>query len=167
MELFNRDDRPPQGPKPLKLIRVGKGQTFVYTVLSTSLFGVWTHWDGGRSLPCMKAKDKCLGCQRGFPKRWKGYLHCYYALAKADFLLELTPRASKMLLEGVEEGRMLRGLQIRMERSAGGRNGRLLCSVVGVDLNEKNLPSPKDPCDTLFFLWGLPPLDEGQAQRLA
>ncbi len=167
MEQFNRDDRPPQGPKPLKLIRIRKGQTAVYTILSPSMWGIWTHWDGQRTLPCMKAKNQCLGCQRGFPKRWKGYLHCYFPPQKSDFLLEITPRAAKLLLDSAPERRMLRGLILRVERSPGGRNGRLLATIVGDDPIERELPAAKDPFDTLAFLWGMqPPLDDGAHREL-
>lgn len=164
---LNREDRPPQGPKPLKLVRVKRGWKAVYTILSTSLFGVWTHWDGRTTIPCFKAKQRCQGCANAMPKRWKAYLHCYTTEADKDFLLELTPRACNMLLSEVPEGKMLRGLKIRVERSPGGRNGRLMASIVGTDPHVQRLPAAKDPYNTLAFLWGMDPLDDHPSQRLA
>ncbi len=164
MQHFNREDRPPQGPKPLKLVRVLKGPAQTYTILSTCLSGVWTHWDGQRSLPCYKARAKCTGCTRALPKRWKGYLCCWVVPQRAKFILEITPRAANQLLAAMPEGRIMRGFLIRVERTKGGRNGRLIVNLVGEDPNISALPAADDPFQTLNFLWGETGLDDhGQA----
>lgn len=160
---------PPKGPAPLRLVRVKahRMQPYFFTVLSTGMWGVRVHWTGECSSPCRKAKERCPGCRLGSPRKWIGYLHCLDESGD-EILLEVTRRAATMLLDSVPQGRILRGLKIAVQRTEGGKHGRLCAHCRGVAHESAKLPAPKDPLYTLLFVWGLQDgLDDPYTEKLA
>jgi len=160
---------PPDGPRPLLLVRIKahRMNPYYFTILSMEFFGPRVHWTGERTSPCFKAREKCPGCKLKAPGKWLGYLHCLDEHGK-ECLLELTNRAAKMLLASVPKNRVLRGLKISVQRTEGGKHGRLCATCCGVVPNQQALPAPKDPLHTLLYLWGLKEdLDEPWSELLA
>ncbi len=160
---------PPKGPAPLRLVRVKahRMNPYYFTILSTAFWGVYTHWTGDCTSPCLKSKERCPGCKLQRGRKWLGYLHCLDE-AGEECLLELTKRAANMLLAGVVSGRLLRGLRIAVQRTEGGKHGRLNANCVGVSARQDSLPAPKDPCYTMLFIWGLrDDLDDLWSEKLA
>lgn len=154
-QRLNREDQPPRAGPVLPILRVRAGELLPCTVLSTNLWGCWTHWAGDRSEPCLLPKIGCPGCKRGLPKRWKGYLHIYSHSHNREGFLELTPASAEQLeLQCPDQGQY-RGLRIDAKRSPGGNRGRLNLSILRRLEETSHLPPPKDPMKTLNFLWGI------------
>jgi hypothetical protein len=157
VELRIQSTPPPHGPERF-IRRLAAGQRLYVTVLSRSLWGVWTHWFGAKSGPCYRDKKSCDGCKRGFPARWKGFLCCLNLENKHVEFCELTPLAAENLLAQVPKGQSLRGLRLTLERGKGDK-ARLKCIITGVALNQCDLPKEETPEKTLVALWGTPEID--------
>ncbi|SRR5712692_501125 len=170
MDDVRRQDSPPKRRKPIrKLVRVLSARPLKVICLSLKIWGFWSHWTGTKSIPCTSERGTCPGHLSGWPLRWKGILHVLAPDAKKGFFIELTPRAADMLGEQVDNMSTLRGLHLTIERSQGGKNGRLSVFVTGKLPDCNNLPAAEDPYETLRVLWGWQEtwLDEGRDHRLA
>jgi hypothetical protein len=153
---FRLQPVPPKGPAPLRLVRVKthRMNPYYFTILSPAFWGIYTHWTGDCTSPCLKSKEKCPGCKLRRGRKWLGYLHVLDE-AGEECLIELTKRAANMLLAEVPPLRILRGLRVAVQRSQGGKSGRLNAKCVGVSARENDLPKAKDPAYTMMFVYGL------------
>lgn len=136
--------------------RLKAGQSMDAVIVSRSLWGCYTHWNGRCSEPCYEGKGKCPGHKRGLPVRWKGYLHVYDVKRKRQCFLELTPTSADDLLRELGEGAM-RGQRVNIARQQGDK-ARLSVSVFSAErytCDVSQLPEPKDPYKTLAKLWGV------------
>lgn len=154
MPQLNRQDQPPRGGPEMWILRLKAKQSRTLAILSVSLWGTWTHWNGQCSEPCFVEKKACSGCKRGLPKRWKGYLHCWDYHEKREVFLELTPMAADAVLVQCGEGAPLRRNRIQMARGDGD-NTRLKVTILSAVPLDVLLPEPKDPKKTLEKLWGI------------
>lgn len=145
---------PPPGPRD-EVRRLAANEGFIGVILSRDFWGVWTHWDGNRSLPCHAEKSKCEGCQAGLPARWKGYLHVIVGHGPEDCFLELTPSAADALLKAIPKGTEFRGLVLNAQRGRGAK-ARLKVSINPGKLDASQLPEGKDPEPVLRALWNMP-----------
>jgi hypothetical protein len=153
---------PPNGPE-LLIVRLKAGKKLLCVILSQSLWGVWTHWNGARSEPCFQERAHCNGCKRGLPKRWKGYLHVWDLERRRQVFVELTPVAAESINSQVGLGSVLRGYRVTLERMKGDQS-RLIVHVHPMHTDSDTLPPAKDPAGTLTKLWGTDrqiPLDDG------
>jgi len=153
---LNRDDNPPVGRKVLTLVRLKAGQAMTCRIVSVNLWGLWTHWTGSASEPCFRDDKKCDGCKKGFPARWKAWLHVVNVENRRQVFLELTSTCASILLDQAPDRKNLRGLRVTFTRSKGADNGRLRCELLDASVNGLTLPDPLDPLDTLKTLWRVP-----------
>lgn len=124
------------------------------TILSPSVWGVWTHWNGVKSEGCYgEQKNDCDGCKRGLPRRWKGYLHVVSHATRTEFFLELTPLVDDMIKHHAPTGQALRGMMFRFERLKGDK-ARVRVTYSGCDHSGNALPKHEDPERVLRTLWG-------------
>jgi hypothetical protein len=146
---------PPPSVRKKEVIRHTSREWGLFVVLSSSAWGVDTHWDGRRTEECFKPKQKdCPGCKRGLPGRWKCYLHVTNGSKTWDGFLELTAAAWAMLEAQIPNKTSLRGLMIRLKKSSGGPKGRYIVEVLERVLEPDCLENAEDPYPTLRFLWG-------------
>lgn len=145
---------PRPGPRD-EVRRLDAGENFLGVICSKDWWGVWTHWNGDRSQPCLQEKGKCGGCALGFPARWKGYLHVLVGRGPEDCFLELTPCAADAVNSALPAGTDLRGYVLRVERGKG-RKARLKVSINPGRVDSKDLPPAKDPEPVLRTLWNMP-----------
>jgi hypothetical protein len=145
---------PPPAPAARKdVIRITSAEATQFICLSASFYGQWTHWAGGRTQECTKDRNRdCDGCRRGFPSKWKGYLHVSNG-SQWDGFLELTPTAAILLNEQTPTDKNLRGMVFRIRRTKGGAKGRYIVEVLERRVDETELVDAKDPYETLRFLW--------------
>ena len=122
-------------------------------IFSTSVWGQWIHWYGRRSHECTSDKGQCNGCQRGWPKKWKGYLHVYRGNKYETAFLEITPFFVQMLDVQVPPPATLRGVQMYVSKTRGGAKGRFIIDVMERRLQEAELRVECDPRPVLQFLW--------------
>jgi hypothetical protein len=153
VEKFNRQNVPPRpGPK-IEIRRLRAGQTSTVVILSKSVWGVWTHWNGKVTEPCYEEKKKCPGCKKGLPKRWKGYLHCYDFNRRDECFVELTPISADAMACQVQAGDSLRGYRFRLQRANGDKARLSVTLLPSVEIPD--LPAEKDVQVVLCRLWEL------------
>ena len=153
MEPLNRQDKPPEPGPEREIVRVSPGNPFSGQILSASLWGCYTHWDGFRTRECTEPVENCAGHQSSLPLRWKGYLHVWDSRHGSFVFLEITPAAAKEILRLAPSNEPLRGLVLGMKRSGSSIKGRLEVSICR-GLNLDRLPKPEDPEPILRKLWG-------------
>src|SRR5476651_711186 len=98
-----RRDVPPGVVRSIPVITVGAKDDRKVVVLSSSLFGVFTHWTGARTAVCDSPTEKCECRHEGKPRRWKAFLHCYELHTKTSFFVELSDLAASKLLNVIGE----------------------------------------------------------------
>lgn len=158
MDNYHVDHTPPCEPRTIVLVRLKAGDTLTCRILSKQIWGIWTHWDGAKSHPCILNAGACKGCKDSQPKRWKGFLHCLNVSNRREMIVEVTSFAFSQFLDqlSAEKGN-LRGLRVLFERSKGADNGRLKMSLLASEAGFLELPGEKAPSLTLMKLWKIPP----------
>jgi len=149
--FVNQD--PPANARKKDVIRVVTTESRPFVCLSHSVWGQHIHWFARRSHECTRDFKTCNGCQRGWPDRFKGYLHVADWGLKWDGFLELTQTACGDLITQASPGRTLRGLRFKVSKTKGGPKGRYLVQVIEGYASDESLIQPLDPIDTLRFLW--------------
>lgn len=153
-----RQDKPPAVLRVVPIVCVAATQRIEAYCCSKTLWGTWTHWDGRRTVPCMTDRKVCGDCQKGLPKRWRGFLLIHEFVRKATFFVELTPLGAQGLLEQLGT-RPLRGRRILIRRQRDTKRAPLIVDLLGDDLRLDGLPAPQDPLPTLRRLWGIETLE--------
>lgn len=158
---LNLANEPPAPGPRLLVLRLRAGQKCSFVILSETIIGIWTHWSGRASNPCFTPKEDCEGCKKGYPKRWKGYIHCIDKSAHRHVFLELTPMSATSLRGQIPGGSSLRGFSLSAERGRGDK-ARLAVLIEQYCPKISDLPQAIDPIPTLSELWGLKPDPERQ-----
>lgn len=157
---LKRQNAPPRSTVELWVKRLKANESVHVTILSPSLWGTWTHWNGSNTEPCYECKAKCPGHRKGLPTRWKGYLHVYDLLSKDCYFLELPPGAARQFLDLVGDDLALRGVRVEVKRQAG-RKARLKFGAMGRHESycKWELMPALDPYKSLCVMWGVNELD--------
>lgn len=143
---------PKPGPKQ-EIVRVTTVEPVKFTVLSSAIFGQNIHWFGGRSHECSSDKSSCINCEKGWPQKWKGYIHAIEWREEKRVFVELTPTAARLLLATTIGEETLRGMVIEIHKSKGGAKGKYYVTRIQQRINMATLPSEEDPAAILKFLW--------------
>jgi len=161
---------PPPLERTLTLVRLKAGQSVVCHICSRSVWGMITHWTGDRSVPCTDERTEidpssstCQGCQKGWPARWKGFLHAIRCDNRQQFFVELTSTATTLFHDQVPDRKNVRGFRIEITRTRGADNGRLRVTLLDTGTANMRLPDEVDPAATLFKLWKLKKPVDGSA----
>lgn len=123
--------------------------------ISRGFTGVWTHWWGGRTIPCRVSN--CPAHDAGHSPRWHGYLLCEVPETKARVLFEFTEHAAATFAQELRERKTLRGLCFRASRSRARSNGRVLITPVKRIGSSARLPAEVPIRQVLSLIWGLTP----------
>jgi len=118
----------------------------------TSITGVLTHWQRGRTMPC--AGKSCWCHEENIPARWKGYISCIRAPGGVEALLELTENAAQQLVEQTPDARDFRGIKCRVKRRTNKPTAPLDVVLEEFPCPIK-LPPAVDPIPLLLRVWGL------------
>jgi hypothetical protein len=153
-ELYNGTP-PPAAPKVrLDIVRVTSAESHHFICYSRAVWGQPVHWYGRRTHECTQDREKkCEGCMKGWPVKWKGYLHVRNIAASWEGFLELTDTACRLLVEQLGDNQNLRGLKFRIARTKGGAKGRYLVEVSQGRVPDDSLKQERDPYEILKFLW--------------
>jgi len=141
-------------PHALTLRRVQPGKPALFVVTSPDLLGCWTHYWGGRTVPC--EDSHCRPCLEGMPRRWHAYLGAYGPSTHSACLVELTALACQPLLDYRKAHGTLRGCEVRARRAGQALNSRLIVTCSPADLQGLPLPPPPDLPRCLAVLWSIP-----------
>lgn len=151
---LRRQDAPPL-PGPLhEVIRCEAGPGVRCQILSKTVWGCWTHWDGMRSRECTGEGSECFGHASGWPPRWKGYLSVWCGIRKSIVILELTPASAGEILRQAGPGTSLRGLLLRLDRHGSSIRAKIAVELTASVCDLSNLPEALEPEPVLRRLWG-------------
>lgn len=147
---------PPADPRgrPLPIRRTPAARPLVVVITSEDLVGCFTHYYGGRTVPC-EAPD-CPACQDQTPYRWHAYIGVLETRTHEHVLLELTAQATDPLIAYRARHGTLRGCLIEATRAHNRQNGRVVLRCKPADLQQINLPPPPSIERALSILWNLP-----------
>lgn len=145
----------PPAPKiRMEIVRVTSHESHTFICYSKAIWGQYVHWYARRTHECTQDKTKvCEGCAKGWPTKWKGYLHVQNIAASWNGFLEITDTAFLLIDKQLGDNKNLRGLRFRLSRTKGGPKGRYLVEVYTDRIPDAELPIEKDPYDTLKYLW--------------
>jgi len=154
MHIPRRDDTPPAAGPTLKIFRIKGGKSGTFALFGSRIHGFWTHWAGSCSEPCTDPVQECVGHQREWPLRWKGYLHCFWQERSEEGFVELTPAARDDILMQLGGEGELRGARVTIARGAGDKT-RLKIGILArwKAWAGSEVPPEKDPEPTLLKLW--------------
>lgn len=151
---LRRQDVPPRPGPEIEVIRVEAGPGVRCQILSPAVWGVWTHWDGARSRECTGDDASCVGHEKGWPTRWKGYLYVWSSAHKSNVFLELTPGAAAEIIRQHGDGSSLRGLLLRLDRHGTSIRAKVSVELTPCVAGVETLPPDLSPEPILRKLWG-------------
>lgn len=150
---------PPKAGPLHQVIQLEGGAVIEGVICSPAVWGVVVHWDQyaggkGRSQRCTKDKlDRCDGCDKRLPSRWKGYIHFFDFVVMKEAFLEITPAAFDLLEKECPCNETLRGKRIRAKRTGRAANSRMRIELGLFNGDPATLPAPRDPEPILETLW--------------
>jgi hypothetical protein len=145
---------PDAATKPgLPLVRVPRGARTIYLVTSEDLLGCYTHFWGGRTLPC--DEPNCKACLEDVPARWHAYVAVLQAGTMKHCILETTAGPSLALVDYRNTYKTLRGCRIDASRQGANANARIHFHCTPLDLAKLHLPPPPDLHRVLATIWRL------------
>lgn len=167
MCAINWDNRPNHSHRAnkLKLIRTPRAGKINAVILSTHATGVWTHYFGNRTIPCLDSG--CQGCEHKRQRRQHCYVSIWFPEEDKRELFECTAEAGHELLCMAEENQPIRGRTIRAWRTGRAANSPVEIEL-GPDLSHKyKLPPEPDVPAALRTIWHLTndPAAYGEPQK--
>lgn len=155
--------RPASGPQ-MWILRLKAKEEVQVCILSKAIWQCMVHWAGDHSEPCFEDHKTCHGHKRGWPLRWKGYLHVYDLRQRKECFLEITPGLADQLESAIGTGEVYRGQRVKLVRGRGDKaRYSLEIMLPHEQVSRVDLPPEKDPYETLCKLWGI---DPGTLERL-
>jgi hypothetical protein len=136
------------------LVRTPADGTFQAIVTSEDLIGCFTHYWGGRTVPC--EGDPCPACEKLQSSRWHGYLSCFNPRTREHVLFEFTQKAAFALAEYRDAHGTLRGCHFQAFRPKRRKNSRVVIECKPADLTKITLPKPPDLVRAMSTIWQLP-----------
>ncbi len=123
-------------------------------ITSHNLIGCYTHWWGGRTVPC--EDSGCEACKNNTPSRWHCYLSICEAGSRDHFIFECTSKAAKPLEEWYAANGTLRGVMLHAHRPKRRRNARVEIILKPFDIGGTILPEPPDLPRAMAVIWQIP-----------
>ena len=154
---FNTSDSVPDSPDfaGWDIMRAPPAGSLSLVALSEHFTGVYTHFWGGRTIPCRRRN--CPAHDAGHSARWRGYLLCEVPSTGKGILLEFPEGVGKTLAEEKATHGTLRGLCFRIGRTKGRANGRVVVTPVKRLPKNARLRKADDIRAILSKIWGLTP----------
>lgn len=114
----------------MTVVRVRPGQKLLVSHLCAEIVGLYTHWFGGKTVPC--DLNHCKACDRNVPRLWKGFFPFQLVVDPSKCgLLCITPLAVRHLQEFQSEHNGYLGLRVEYSRKGTLINSPMACDVVG------------------------------------
>lgn len=136
----------------LDLYRVEPGKPLVGIVLDTHPLKVFTHWWGGRTVPCLW--NDCKPCGQHRKPEWHGYFTVYSPRTCTVAVVEATTACRDTMARWEQMHGRWRGAQLTLIRVGKERNSRLKMMVSSGNIPVETLPQPIDLMDYMIRLWG-------------
>lgn len=136
-----------------QLRRTPQGGKLKGLILTDQPLGVWTHYYGGRTVPC--ESEACPACIDGQNPRKHWYVAQWDPTRDDRWILELTDRGADELILQVSKGARLRGRHLTTYRTNSRANGPVE-AVLGEDHSSRyQLPPAPDIRQALLIIWGI------------
>jgi hypothetical protein len=119
-----------------------------------NLVGCYTHWYGGKTVPCQS--PECKPCKEGVPKRWHSYVAAWNPKSNEEFLFECTGQGAEYFEHFRSISGTLKGCLFVSERLGSRHNGRVVITCKPADLSSIRLPDPLDVISVLSVIWQIP-----------
>lgn len=136
------------------IIRTGPKGIKGPIITSHDPLGLYTHWAGGRTLPCVR--HDCEQCEQNAARRWYGYLMVYSLKQDRQYLFEYTAAAAETVVRYFAKHRTLRGAQLIGERAGARANGRLTLYLHTPKAENDPLPKAPNRVALLSQMWSVP-----------
>lgn len=130
-----------------------RGKLELY-ILSNDLLGCWTHFFGGRTVPC--TGEDCEACKAGSSGRWHGYVSAVEVKTHERVIFECTASAAEHLAAYRAKHGTLRGCHTLASRTSARPNARVQLRSKPLDQAEVQLPLPMNVQAALCHIWGIP-----------
>lgn len=140
--------------KALPLIRTPQGKSLCLIATAENLIGCYTHYWGGRTLPC--EAPNCKACDEGQPYRWHGYLAAWNPNLNKQYIFEFTNQAAEEFVLYREHHGTLRGCNFIARRMGSSANAKVEIRTKPADLNVIQLPPEPNVIRAMSMIWGLP-----------
>ncbi len=123
-------------------------------ITSDDLIGCFTHWWGGRTVPC--EDENCEACRANTPTRWHCYLSVLQSGSHDHFIFECTGKAALPLIDWRDENGTLRGALMTAFRPKRRRNARVEIILKPYDISQLKFPKAPDLIRAMSVIWQLP-----------
>jgi hypothetical protein len=145
----------PAGPPHFVPIWKGRGRDkWTWQLLNPKLFGLFTHWDGYRVLPCTLPLGRCAPCIEGWDRRWRAFVGALSGRTRGQYLLQVTKLAWEECPELAELDGQLRGHVFAVWRTHDAKCAPWKWQRVAHPVGEPHR-RPTDVVAVLSKLWGL------------
>jgi hypothetical protein len=134
-----------------KILRPKEGRRLAVTCISSAKFGTLTHFTPQGTLPHLKGE--CSWCKSKRDLRWHGYFEAVLHPTLRRVIVEMTPRASQMLTQGIEKFKTMRGLDIILEREGDRPNSPQTLLVKRITPLPGDLPAEVPILPILKRIW--------------
>lgn len=123
-------------------------------VTSETLFVCFTHFWGGRTVPC--ESPDCDACKAMSPGRAHVYLSAIDPATRDHFIFECTATAAVPLQAWMQTYQTLRGCFFQASRPKRRRNAKVEIICKPADQTKITLPQPPDIPRAMSTIWNLP-----------
>lgn len=121
---------------------------------SNDLHICWTHFWGGRTIPC--EKPDCEACHAMSPSRAHCYLSAMDPATRDHFIFESTAGAAQPFADWIATYGTLRGCYFQAVRPKRRRNSKVEIICKPADLTKITLPAPPDIPIAMCTIWQIP-----------
>jgi len=123
-------------------------------ITSDDLIGCYTHWWGGRTVPC--EDENCEACNANTPARWHCYLSVLESKSFDHFIFECTGKAALPLIDWRQNNGTLKGALMTAFRPKRRRNARVEIILKPYDISQLKFPQAPDLIRAMSVIWQLP-----------
>lgn len=127
-------------------------------------FECFTHYIGGRTLPCLE--PECGACIAERPRRYEAFVSLVWITGRKHEIVRLTRNAMMQLKSCTASVEDYRGMVVNLERKTQRNNGRVLCSPEDTWIEGVRLPAVPELEQHLLRIWridGIRVSDDEQA----
>jgi hypothetical protein len=149
--------RPSEGVKPQqwRIKRCGATEKLIGVCLSHDIFGCYTHWYRGRTMPCVDEKT-CEACLQGVEKRWHSWFAGMLRNSEEKLIIEITARSVEPFDTFFCEHRTLRGANFELSRPSSRKNGKVHVRLKMSAVPSEQLPKAGGLEQMLLRMWEVP-----------
>jgi len=122
-------------------------------ITSPDWIGLYTHWHGGRTVPCRR--QRCKPCEEKLGRRWGGFIGLWNPRSGSQVLWHFPPGVVPTLTAALKQRGTVRGLEAVILRTNARPNGPVLLRLLGNDQQGMVIPDAPMIWHCLCRIWQL------------